>query len=406
VAEAAGTQTITGRIAGGITDGSRVVVTLGGTNYNATVNADGTWSLPVSSTTLKGLTSGALKVGVAVTDKVGNTNSTSADVTVKLTTPELSLNALASLNLVTLLTRGLTLSGGSRNLGANSVVHLSLLNGTVSTTAITDANGNWSTNLSLGLNLLELLSLSSVVNLYATDTAGNTGYLNVGLGGNIISTTPPATAMAMSLAVDESSFSLLSDSTDTTVSNTAPATTAARSTQTTESTSETAHSADDAYTIGGVSITLADGTQASGESVEGSSGNDTIHLSTLGFVQIDGGAGTDTLVLDGVEMVLNLIDAATRVHNVEIIDLGKSGTNSVTLDTHEALSITDRPEDDLIIKGSTGDSVNLVQGSNDIWAVSGQREVDGLQFDVYHNSSQVNTLGDVLVQHGLHVNMV
>lgn len=123
VAEAAGTQTITGRIAGGITDGSRVVVTLGGTNYNATVNADGTWSLPVSSTTLKGLTSGALKVGVAVTDKVGNTNSTSADVTVKLTTPELSLNALASLNLVTLLTRGLTLSGGSRNLGANSVVH-------------------------------------------------------------------------------------------------------------------------------------------------------------------------------------------------------------------------------------------------------------------------------------------
>ncbi|WP_318370601.1 Ig-like domain-containing protein [Enterobacter sp.] len=406
VAEAAGTQTITGRIAGGITDGSRVVVTLGGTNYNATVNADGTWSLPVSSTTLKGLTSGALKVGVAVTDKVGNTNSTSADVTVKLTTPELSLNALASLNLVTLLTRGLTLSGGSRNLGANSVVHLSLLNGTVNTTAITDANGNWSTTLNLGLNLLELLSLSSVVNLYATDTAGNTGYLNVGLGGNIISTTPPATAMAMSLAVDESSFSLLSDSTDTTVSNTAPATTAARSTQTTESTSETAHSADDAYTIGGVSITLADGTQASGDSVEGSSGNDTIHLSTLGFVQIDGGAGTDTLVLDGVEMVLNLIDAATRVHNVEIIDLGKSGTNSVTLDTHEALSITDRPEDDLIIKGSTGDSVNLVQGSNDIWAVSGQREVDGLQFDVYHNSSQVNTLGDVLVQHGLHVNMV
>ncbi len=286
------------------------------------------------------------------------------------------------------------------------MVHLSLLNGTVNTTAITDANGNWSTTLNLGLNLLELLSLSSVVNLYATDTAGNTGYLNVGLGGNIISTTPPAGFAATLMATDESSFSLLSDSTDTTVSNTAPATTAARSTQTTESTSETAHSADDAYTIGGVSITLADGTQASGESVEGSSGNDTIHLSTLGFMQIDGGAETDTLVLDGVEMVLNLIDAATRVHNVEIIDLGKSGTNSVTLDTHEALSITDRPEDDLIIKGSTGDSVNLVQGSNDIWAVSGQREVDGLQFDVYHNSSQVNTLGDVLVQHGLHVNMV
>nr|WP_318385038.1 Ig-like domain-containing protein [uncultured Enterobacter sp.] len=406
VAEAAGTQNITGKILGGITDGSRVVVSLGGTNYNATVAADGTWSLPVSSTTLKGLTSGALKVGVAVTDKVGNTNSTSADVTVKLTTPVLTLNALASLNLITLLTKGLTLSGSSQYLGANSIVHLSLLNGTVNTTALTDSNGNWTTTLNLGLNLLELLSLTSVVNLYASDTAGNTGYLNVGLNGSIISTTPPATASLMSLAVDESSFSALSDSSATTDSSTTQVATAARTTSTTESETATTHSGDATYTIGGLSITLADGTQASGDSVHGGAGNDTIHLSTLGFTQIDGGAGTDTLLLDGVNMVLNLIDDASKVHNIEIIDLGKSGTNSITLNLSEALAVTDKPEDDLIIKGSNGDRVNLVHGSNDIWAVSGQREMDGMQFDVYHNSGQSNTLGDVLVQHGLHVNMV
>ncbi len=409
VAESNGTQTISGRINGGITDGSRVVVSLGGTSYNATVNADGSWSLPVNSTILKGLTGGALKVGVSVIDKVGNTNSTSADVTVKLSTPELSWNALATLNPLTLLTKGLTLSGGSRNLAPNSVVHLSLLNGTVSTTAVTDANGNWSTTLFLGLNILNLLSLTSAVNLYATDEAGNTGYLNVGLGGNIISTTPPATLMAM--AVDESSFVLHSDSINTVEENSsAPASTltartATAATRETES-NTTQTTEESAYTIGGVSITLADGTEASGDSVQGSAGNDTIHLATLGFVAIDGGAGTDTLHLDGVDMVLNLIDAATRVHNIEIIDLGKSGTNSITLDVHEALTVTDKPEDDLIIKGSSGDRVNLVQGNSDIWSVSGHREVDGMQFDIYHNSSQSNTLGDVLVQQGLHVNMV
>lgn len=407
VAESNGTQIISGRINGGITDGSRVVVSLGGTSYNATVNTDGSWSLPVNSTILKGLTGGALKVGVSVIDKVGNTNSTSADVTVKLTTPELSWNALATLNPLTLLTKGLTLSGGSRNLAPNSVVHLSLLNGTVSTTAVTDANGNWSTTLFLGLNILNLLSLTSAVNLYAADEAGNTGYLNVGLGGNIISTTPPASLMAMT--VDDPSFVLHSDSINTVQeTSSAPASTlTARTAATvTESEHTAAQPEEGAYTIGGVSITLADGSEVSGDSVQGSAGNDTIHLATLGFVEIDGGAGTDTLLLDGVDLVLNLIDAATRVHNIEIIDLGKSGTNSITLDVHEALTVTDKPEDDLIIKGSTGDRVNLVQGNSDIWSVSGHREVDGMQFDIYHNSSQSNTLGDVLVQHGLHVNMV
>ena len=54
----------------------------------------------------------------------------------------------------------------------------------------------------------------------------------------------------------------------------------------------------------------------------------------------------------------------------------------------------------------SGDQVNLVQAQGDIWSVSGQRDIGGIQFDVYHNSSQSNTLGDVLIQHGLHVNMV
>lgn len=416
VSEAGSGQTISGKITGAA-DGATVKVTLGSNTYNATVASDGTWSLPVSSSILDGLSNGALKVGVLVTDKVGNVNSTSSDVTVKLTTPTLTFNPLTSLNPLALLSSGLTLRGGSTNLAPGSVVHLSLLNGTVNTTAITDSNGNWSANLGLGLNILQLLSLSSVLNIYATDVAGNTGYLNVGLGGQIISTTPPATFAAASVDHEASLFALAdetsqtattTDSQQTTVTAkiAAVAATTEPASDTTTATADDSTSVTGGYTIGGVSIDLADGTSHSGDSVQGSSGSDTIHLSTLGFASLDGGAGTDTLVIDGVNIKLDLTALSGQVQHIEIFDLGKSGTNSLTLDLHQALTLTDKPEDDLIVKGVNGDQVNLVKGGSDIWEVSGQREVDGVQFDVWHNSSQTNTLGDVLIQHGLHVNMV
>lgn len=408
VSEANAGQVLSGRLTGAGA-GASVVVTLGNTPYNATVNPDGTWSLALSRNILSGLTNGALKVGVAVTDNVGNVTRTSTDVTVKLTTPELTFNALQSLNLLTLLSKGLTLSGGSRNLGAGAVVHLSLLNNTVTTTAITDANGNWSANLGLGLNILQLLSLSSVLTIYSTDVAGNTGYLNVGLGGNIISTEPPAGVTVTQ--ADAETFSLLAATADVQQEPTATqeeqTTTLARDDAAGFAEPQTTTESElSSFTIGGVSIDLADGTYQSGETLQGSEGNDTIHLSTLGFTAIDAGAGTDTLVLDGINMTLDLTALAGKLHNIEIFDLGQSGTNAITLDLNEALTITDKPEDDLLIKGSNGDQVNLVKGQGDIWQVSGQREVDGVQFDVYHNSSQTNTLGDVLVQHGLHVNVV
>ena len=422
--EAASGQVIGGKI-GGVPAGASVVVTLGGTPINALVDAAGNWTATVSNTVLQRLSTGALKVGVAVTDRVGNTTATEADVSVKLTQPTLAITPLT--NLLGVLggvlsglvgSAKLTISGTSTNLGQGALVHLNLLN-LAQATAITGADGRWSTTLDVGLDLARVLSLSTVLNLYAADVAGNVGYLNVGLNGSNPTTTPPAGTQT--LAAEATSFSLLaasaveSSDTDTAQQTTEEGSTASAavsrvaSTSSEESTTDASAqsaTADDAFTIGGLSITLADGTQESGESVQGSDGNDTIHLSTLGFTDINGGAGTDTLVLDGVNMILNLIDAASKVHNVEIIDLGKSGTNSLTLDLNEALTVTDKPEDDLVIKGSNGDQVNLVHGANDIWAISGQREVDGMQFDVYHNSAQNTTLGDVLVQQGLHVNMV
>ena len=424
ISEAASGQLISGKITG-VATGAKVVVTVGGVQLNANVGDDGTWSTTVNNNILQSLTSGAAKVGVAVTDRVGNTTATAVDVGVKLTQPTLSLVPLTAGGLLDLVggvvggvlgpvlgtSKYLTLRGTSTNLEQGSTVNINLLN-TVNATAKTAADGSWSAQVLLTVDLLAILSLSTVVHLSAADTAGNMAYLNVGLGGGGATTTPPTST----LAAEANSFSLLAasavessdsanaaqpESNDTTTVHTAAAATVESTTTSAASEPVTVGS----YSIGGLSIDLADGTHQSGDSVQGGSGNDTIHLSTLGFTQIDGGAGTDTLALDGINLILNLVDATTKVQHIEIIDLGKSGTNGVTLDLHEALTITDKPEDDLLIKGSTGDQVTLKQGANDIWAVSGQREVDGVQFDIYHNSSQSNTLGDVLIQHGLHVNV-
>lgn len=415
ISEAGTAQTIGGKITG-IATGATVKVSVGGTVLDAskvTVNADGTWSASIDSSILKTLPDGTVKVKVDVTDRVGNTNSSTVDVGSKQTAPTVSINPLSSiLGLLVL-----TISGKSTGVGSGGSIRVSLANSAVYATVTPDANGNWTASLGSVLNLGVVLSLTSVLNIDAVDAAGNHTYLNVGLNGNIISTTPPAsTLMAQAEAETLSALAASESSED---SSTVSTTSAAKVSAATESTSETQsvenqqtteeNAASAAYTIGGVTINLADGTAHSGESVEGSAGNDTIHLSSLGLTglsHIDGGAGTDTLILEGENVLLDLTELGEKIQNIEIVDLGSTGTNSITLDLQQALRVTDKPEDDLLIKGGAGDRVNLVQGQGDIWSISGQRDIGGIQFDVYHNSSQGNTLGDVLIQHGLHVNMV
>ncbi|SFC75487.1 Ig-like domain-containing protein [Pragia fontium] len=405
ISEAGIIQTLGGTVTNAA--GGSVTVTLGTTNYNATVNPDGTWSLNLPPSVLDALNDGTLHVGVTVTDKVGNSKTIDGgDIVVKLNPPLLSYNPLTTLNISNLLTKGLTIGGGSLNLLPNSEVKISLLN-IASVTARTDANGNWSATLSLTLlQLLSLNLLTPILELSAQDQAGNIFEATLGLGTALTLPAPEPTLLAApmmeSLVLDTSTDSLnttTNNSLSTSTSSLAPEDNTSSGTQTT-STSTT-------FTIGGVTIDLADGSHNSGESVQGSSGNDVIHLSSLGFTSIDGGTGIDTLILEGSNMNLDLTQLAGKIAGIEIFDLGSGGNNSITLDLQESLTVKDTAQDQLLIKGSAGDQVNLVHGQGDIWNVSGQSVVNGVIYDVYHNSSQgMNTLGDVLVQQGLHVNLV
>ena len=300
---------------------------------------------------------------------------------------------------------------------------------TINTT--TDALGRYSANFSPSLLSVGglLLSLNTLAKITITDVAGNSyTTTNTLLAGAVlpVATTSATESVALFSVVDDSAASSLDTHHNTQSTEQATPTVHVASTLTTEAdvaapvsaaeentavVAETAVDqtpAEESYSIGGVVITLADGTTSEGATVNGSSGADTVTVSDLHFNHIDGGAGTDTLVLNGEHLTLDLTDLGLKVENIEVLDLGQSGTNSVKLDLNEALNITDKQSDDLMIKGADGSLVTLVNSLGGTWEISGERMVNGQSYEVYHNSALTNdnTLGDVLVQHNLQVHVV
>lgn len=428
LSEANVAETISGTSTNAV--GSLVSVNVAGNVYTTTVLANGTWSVTVPSAALKNIADGSTNVTVTLTDAVGNT-STASDAFTAVTHNLPAIGVDPILSLVSVLLTGLTVSGGTLNLAQGTRLNVTL-NGTT-LQATTDALGRYSVKFTGGL--LTALSLSSIVTVTAVDAAGNPASTsNTLLLGSLlpVSTASVATAsVMMAVVADDTSAAAASTHSTTTDTSTTAVTHAATvdstlvtgsdtsstdtSTTTHDATAAAATATDtaavadsSAYTIGGVVITLADGHTVEGASVTGSAGNDTVTVNSLNFTHIDGGAGTDTLVLNGEHMTLDLTSLGLKVEHIEVIDLGKAGTNSVKLDLNEALNITDSQTNDLVIKGTTGDQVTLANGDGGVWATSGQRTVDGQTFDVYHNSalSSANTLGDVLVQHNLQVHVV
>lgn len=384
-----------------------VAVTLNGITHTGVIT-NGAWSVPFTSLELKAIADGTATVSVKVTDTVGNITTQDSSFIVKTQAlPLLGLNPVTSL--LGTLFNGLTLTGSSRNVAQGSKVSVTILGNTLIGT--TDANGNWSVHYSGGLiSTLLGLTLLTVVNVTVADAAGNQAFLNVGLGTGSLISVGTSTFLAAStaeedthtLAAVQSSDTHATDSVATTSTNTTAGDLAATSTvQVSATDAATAENASSAFSIGGVTLDL---TAINGEAL-GGDGDDIIALHTLDFSYIDGGTGVDTLLLAGTNQHLDLTMLGLKVDHIEIFDLGNSGTNSISLNLSEAMSVKDQSQSEVIIKGAEGSLVNLVIGTDGAWSETGQRTVDGMVFDVYHNASldANNTLGDVLVQQGLHV---
>ncbi|WP_423739792.1 Ig-like domain-containing protein [Enterobacter hormaechei] len=127
----------------GLAPGTALTVTVNGKDYAATVLADGTWSAAIPSTDVSAWPEGTVKISVTGDRVAGNPITISHDVTVDLATVAISINALATDDVINAAEKGadLVLSGVTTNVEAGQTVTISL-NGRIYTTTVDDS-GNW-----------------------------------------------------------------------------------------------------------------------------------------------------------------------------------------------------------------------------------------------------------------------
>jgi len=95
------------------------------------------------------------------------------------------------------------------------------------------------------------------------------------------------------------------------------------------------------------------------DTLKGGQGNDVLAVSDMSFRKIDGGAGTDTLRLDGPGFVLDLTSLPNnKIAGIEVIDLvAASGSSSLVLSVRDLLDLSET-SNTLQVLGGIGDSVS------------------------------------------------
>lgn len=164
---------ISGSSTGG-ESGDVVSVTLNNKTYTTTLDASGNWSVGVPAADVTALGSGPQTITASLSDRAGNSDSTTHDVTVDLSGPTLTINTVSDDDIInsTEKTQDLIISGGSSGLATGTTVTV-MLNG-LAYSATTDSSGNWSVTVpasAVGALGEAVYSISAS----ATDSAGNSG---------------------------------------------------------------------------------------------------------------------------------------------------------------------------------------------------------------------------------------
>ena len=378
-AEAGGAITITGHT-DGVQRGATVHLTLNGEHYTAKVGRDGSWSATLPAADVAALEEGCNTLKASVKGAGHQTLHAKAVLTVDTLAPELAFNPVTGDNRISVqeAQAGFGLTGTATAAAAGLLV-LVVLNG-VDYHGLVQEDGHWAVAIPAGA-LADQPAGDYPLTVSLADVAGN---LTTVTGALTLEAAPEAAESDAAQAMAATA--------------TAAASTLAAALVVPEA---AAIEEQGTYSIAGLTLDLT----AGGEAI-GGSGNDTIAVHTLDFLHIDGGSGTDTLLLAGSDQHLDLTALGLKIENIDVFDLG-NGSNSLTLGLHEAESVKDQPEESLLIRGAEG-SVLTLAGDGGSWADSGQRDVNGLTFDVYHHSAlgSSDLFADVLVQQGILVQQV
>ncbi|VAM06304.1 type 1 secretion target domain-containng protein [Enterobacter kobei] len=156
----------------GLSAGSALTVTVNGKTYAATVLADGTWTAAIPAADVSALNAGTVTVTVDGQSSAGNPVTISHDVTVDLATVAISIDAIATDDVINAAEKGadLVLSGSTTNVEENQTVYITF--GGKSYTATVDASGNWTATVP-SADLGSLKDGDASVQVSVTNVNGN-----------------------------------------------------------------------------------------------------------------------------------------------------------------------------------------------------------------------------------------
>ncbi|EJY0869249.1 Ig-like domain-containing protein [Escherichia coli] len=161
-------------ISTGAEPGDVVTVTLNGKNYTTTLDASGNWSVGIPAADVTALATGSQTITASLSDRAGNSDSTTHNVTVDLSGPTLTISTVSGDDIINNAekTQDLTISGGSSGLATGTTVTV-MLNG-LAYSATTDSSGNWSVTVPASA-VGALGEAVYQISASATDSVGNSG---------------------------------------------------------------------------------------------------------------------------------------------------------------------------------------------------------------------------------------
>ncbi|PJD64127.1 type 1 secretion target domain-containng protein, partial [Enterobacter kobei] len=156
----------------GLAVGTTLTVTVNGKTYAASVLADGTWSAAIPAADVGALAAGTVTVNVAGQSTAGNPVSISHDVNVDLAAVAISIDAIATDDVINAAEKGadLVLSGSTSNVEENQTVTITFAGKTY--TAKVDADGNWTATVP-SADLAGLKDGDASVQVSVTNVNGN-----------------------------------------------------------------------------------------------------------------------------------------------------------------------------------------------------------------------------------------
>ncbi|ENF9576918.1 Ig-like domain-containing protein [Escherichia coli] len=152
--------------------GQTLTITLNGSNYQTTVQADGSWALTLPASVLTALANNSYTLTATVSDLAGNPGSASKGVTVDTTAPVISFNTVAGDDVINNVehTQAQIISGTATGAVAGDRLVVTIAGQQYVTS--TDASGNWSVGVPASV-ISGLADGTVTISATVTDSAGN-----------------------------------------------------------------------------------------------------------------------------------------------------------------------------------------------------------------------------------------